>query len=329
MDQQQKLVTIFGGSGFLGRYIARRMALAGWRVRVAVRNPNAALFVRTYGKVGQVEPIIANIRNERSVSNAMLGADVVVNCVGVLIPRGKQTFAELHAEGAARIAQMAAKEGVSRLVHISALGADAKSASLYSQSKAEGEAGVLAAFPDAVILRPSVLFGTEDDFFNRFATLARLTPVLPITAGETLLQPVFVDDVAAAAEKAVREPVPAGIYELGGPEVISLKGVIEKMLTFIQRKRIIINLPTFAARIQAFFMELIDTMTGGLIPAMLTRDQIRSLADDNVVADSAMGFDDLGITPAAMDEKLEDYLYCYRSYGQYADITASAKDMQA
>ncbi len=219
-----KLVTIYGGSGFVGgRYIARRMAKQGWRVRVAVRRPpNEALYVKPYGAVGQVEPILCNIRDDNSVRAAMQGgADAVVNCVGVLVSLGKNSFDAVQKDGAARIARIAAEEGVSQMVHLSAIGADAASDCDYKRTKGEGEAAVMAAFPGgAVILRPpSLIFGTEDGFFNRFAGMAALMgPVLPVVGGaETTFQPVFVDDVAAAAEVAVLGAAEPGIYELGGP----------------------------------------------------------------------------------------------------------------
>ena len=194
-----KLVTIYGGSGFVGRYIARRMAKEGWRVRVAVRNPNDALFVKPYGVVGQVEPVACNIRDDASVRAMMHGADAVVNCVGILNRAGKNTFDSVQAAGAARIARIAAEEGVAHLVHISSIGADAGSDSEYQRSKAAGEAAVLAAFPAAVILRPSIIFGNEDGFFNRFAEMARMGPILPVVGADTRFQPVYVDDVAQAA----------------------------------------------------------------------------------------------------------------------------------
>ena len=198
-----KLVTIYGGSGFIGRYIARRMAKEGWRVRVAVRRPNEAIFVRPYGVVGQVEPVFCNIRDDASVRAVMQGADAVVNCVGVLNEVGKNGFDAVQAEGAGRIARIAAELGVGQLVQLSAIGADADSASAYARSKAEGEAAVRRAFPEAVILRPSVVFGSEDQFFNRFAAMTRFGPLLPVVGAETKFQPVYVDDVAQAAVKAV------------------------------------------------------------------------------------------------------------------------------
>ena len=194
-----KLVTIYGGSGFVGRYIARRMAKEGWRVRVAVRRPNEAMYVKPYGVPGQVEPVFCNIRDDMSVAAVMQGADAVVNCVGVLNELGKNSFGAIHAEGAGRIARIAAQQEVASLVHISAIGADAQADSEYARTKAAGETAVQENFPAAVILRPSVIFGAEDGFFNRFAGMTRLSPVLPIAAGNTRFQPVFVDDVAKAA----------------------------------------------------------------------------------------------------------------------------------
>ncbi|MHA6265657.1 complex I NDUFA9 subunit family protein [uncultured Aliiroseovarius sp.] len=324
-----KLVTIYGGSGFVGRYIARRMAKQGWRVRVAVRRPNEALFVKPYGAVGQVEPILCNIRDDASVRDAMRGADAVVNCVGVLNSIGKNNFDAVHHEGAERVARIAAEQGVGRLVQLSAIGADTESDSEYSQTKAQGEAGVLAAFPDAVILRPSVIFGQEDEFFNRFAGMTRFGPILPITGGSTRFQPVFVDDVAAAAEKAVLGQAAPGIYELGGPEVLTLRALIDVMLDEVQRRRWVINLPSGIARLQAGVFDFIQWISGGLIKAPLTRDQVRSLAHDNVVADDAKGFAELGISPTAMEAILPDYLWRYRHGGQYASIQQSAKNLRA
>ncbi|MCK0141453.1 complex I NDUFA9 subunit family protein [Aliiroseovarius sp. F20344] len=322
------LVTIYGGSGFIGRYIARRMAKQGWRVRVAVRRPNEALFVKPYGAVGQVEPILCNIRDDNSVRAAMQGADAVVNCVGVLNSIGKNSFDAVHHDGAGRVARIAAEEGVGQLVQLSAIGADANSESEYSRTKAQGEADVKAAFPGAVILRPSVVFGTEDQFFNRFASMTRFGPVLPITGGDTKFQPVHVDDIAKAAEKAVLGQVDAGIYELGGPDVETLRDSINRMLKITQRRRLVLNLPFGIARLQAGIFDFVQWISGGLIKAPLTRDQVTSLRYDNVVADDAKGFEDLGITPRAMSAILPDYLWRFRVGGQYAAIQNSAKNLR-
>jgi NADH dehydrogenase len=324
-----RLVTIYGGSGFVGRYIARRMAKEGWRVRVAVRRPNDALFVKPYGVVGQVEPVFCNIRDDASVRAVMVGADAVVNCVGVLNQIGKNSFQAVQAEGAARIARIAAETGVAHLVQLSAIGADAASDSDYARTKAAGEAGVLAAFPGAVILRPSVIFGFEDQFFNRFAGMARLGPVLPVVGADTKFQPVYVDDVAAAAVLGATGQAAPGIYELGGPDVATFRDLMDRMLAVIQRRRLVLNIPFLAARIMAWGFDMLQAVTGGLIPnGMLTRDQVRNLARDNVVAPGKKGFADLGIEPSAMAAVLPDYLWRYRASGQYAAIKDSAKNLR-
>jgi NADH dehydrogenase len=324
-----KLVTIYGGSGFVGRYIARRMAKAGWRVRVAVRRPNEALFVKTYGTVGQVDPVLCNIRDDASVALAMQGADAVVNCVGTFDKGGKNNFDAVQHEGAARVARLAAAEGVARLVHISAIGADKAADSLYAQSKALGEEGVLAHFPGAVILRPSVVFGAEDAFFNRFAAMTRFGPILPVVGASTRFQPVYVDDVAAAAEAGATGQASPGVYELGGPEVATFRDLMNLMLKVIERRRAVVNMPFWLARFFAFWFDLWQTMSGGLIRAPLTRDQVRTLAHDNVVSDGAKGFGDLGIEPTAMEAVLPGYLWPFRPSGQYAAIKASAKNLRA
>jgi NADH dehydrogenase len=324
-----KLVTIYGGSGFIGRYIARRMAKEGWRVRVAVRRPNEAIFVRPYGVVGQVEPVFCNIRDDASVRAVMQGADAVVNCVGVLNEVGKNGFDAVQAEGAGRIARIAAELGVGHLVQLSAIGADAESASAYARSKAAGEAAVQEAFPAAVILRPSVVFGSEDQFFNRFAAMSRFGPILPVVGAETKFQPVYVDDVAQAAVKAVLGEAAPGIYELGGPDVHSFRELMQKMLQVVQRRRLIVNIPFFVARIMGSVFDLLQTVTLGLFTnGLITRDQVRNLARDNVVSPRARGLADLGIAPTPIDAVLPEYLWRYRPSGQYAAIKESAKNLR-
>jgi NADH dehydrogenase len=324
-----KLVTIFGGSGFVGRYIARRMAKEGWRVRVAVRRPNEAIFVRPYGAVGQVEPILANIRDDASVAAAIAGADAVVNCVGVLTERGKNSFEAVQTEGAARIARLAAEAGVGQLVHLSAIGADAESDSDYARSKAEGEAAVTEHFPGAVILRPSVIFGTEDEFFNRFAKMTKFGPVLPLVGGNSRFQPAYVDDVAKAAVAGVLGQAEAGVYELGGPDVESLHDLMVKMLGVIRRRRLIVNLPFWVGSIMAFGFGAVQALTVGLIHnGILTRDQLRQLRRDNVVSEGAKGFADLGIDPTDMDAVLAEYLWVYRPGGQYSALQDSARNLR-
>jgi NADH dehydrogenase len=327
--QMSKLVTIYGGSGFVGRYIARRMAKEGWRVRVAVRRPNEAMFVKPYGTVGQVEPVFCNIRDDASVRSVMMGADAVVNCVGTFDKSGRNNFDAVQHEGAERIARIATELRVGRLVHISALGADADSGSIYSKTKALGEQGILANFPSAMILRPSVIFGPEDGFFNKFASMSRFGPVLALVGGETLFQPVYVDDVAKAAVLGVNGKASAGVYELGGPDVSSLRELVEKMLAVIKRRRLVLNLPFWMGSLVAGVFDLAQAATLGLFKnSILTRDQVRSLRSDNVVSESAKKFADLGITPIALEAVLPDYLWRFRPSGQYDAIKASAKNLR-
>ena len=324
-----KLVTIYGGSGFVGRYIARRMALQGWRVRVAVRRPNEALFVRPFGVVGQVEPVLCNIRDDASVAAAMHGADAVVNCVGTFDAGGKNNFEAVQVDGAERIARLAAAEGISRMVHISAIGADADSASTYQATKALGEAAVLEHMPNATILRPSAIFGTEDGFFNRFAGMALFSPILPIVGGDAKFQPVYVDDVAQAAEMAVLGQA-QGVFELGGPEVADFRSLMQDMLGIIRRRRLVLNLPFWLAGIIAGLLSFAQAVTVGLFHnTILTPDQVRSLRSDNLVSDGAKGLADLGITPTPMNSILPGYLWRFRPSGQYASIKESANNLKA
>ncbi|MDM8166067.1 complex I NDUFA9 subunit family protein [Roseovarius sp.] len=323
-----KLVTIFGGSGFLGRYIARRMAKAGWRVRVAVRRPNEAVYVRTYGVVGQVEPVLCNIRDDESVRSVLRGADAAVNCIGTFDKGGKNNFDAVQNKGAARIGRIAKEEGVARLVHISAIGADAEAETLYGQSKGQGEDAILESFPDAVILRPSVMFGAEDSFFNRFAGMTRFGPILPVVGASTKFQTVWVDDVAAAAEMGAKGTAAPGIYELGGPDVNTFRELMQQMLGVIHRRRLIINIPFWIASIMAGVMEFVQTITLGLVPPQITRDQVQTLKDDNVVSEGAKTFADLGIDPVAMEAVLPDYLWRFRPDGQYDDIKRSASNLR-
>lgn len=323
-----KLVTIYGGSGFVGRYIARRLAKAGWRVRVAVRRPNEAIFVKPYGVVGQVEPVLCNIRDDASVAQVMMGADAVVNCVGILARNGKNTFDAVQAEGATRIARVAQAQGISQMVHVSAIGADENSDSDYARTKALGEAGVLKHMPEATILRPSIVFGPEDQFFNRFASMARMGPILPVVGAATKFQPVYVDDVAAAAEKVLEGGVAPGVYELGGPDVRDFRSLMSTMLEVIRRRRMVVNIPFFVATIMAYGFSAINTLSLGIVPAQITPDQVHNLRKDNVVADDALGFDALGIQPAALEAVLPDYLWRFRPSGQYDAIKESAKNLR-
>lgn len=323
-----KLVTIVGGSGFLGRYIARRLAKDGWRVRVAVRRPNEAMFVRTYGVVGQVEPVLCNIRDDASVASVMAGADAVVNCVGVLAETGKNTFEAVQAEGAGRVARLAKAAGATKMVQISAIGADANGDSDYARTKAEGEANVLAHFPEAMIVRPSVLFGEEDGFFNRFAGMSRFGPILPIVGADTRFQPAYVDDVAAAAVQGVAGDA-TGVYELGGPDVDTMRGLMGRMLEIVRRRRLVLSIPFGIARVIAPIMGAVQFLSLGIVKAPFTKDQLINLAQDNIVSDGAKGFEDLGIRPTAMEAILPDYLWRFRPSGQFDAVKESAKHLRS
>jgi uncharacterized protein YbjT (DUF2867 family) len=322
------LVTIIGGSGFIGRYIARRMAKAGWRVRVAVRRPNEALFVKPYGAVGQVEPVQCNIRDDDSVRAVLQGADAVVNCVGILAEGGKNTFENVQKRGAARVAGIAAELGLSRMVQMSAIGADPRSPSAYAATKGKGEVAVQEAFPGAVILRPSIVFGPEDQFFNRFAGMARLGPVLPVVGAATRFQPVYVDDVAQAVVAAITGNA-QGIYELGGPDIETFRALMEKMLRVIMRRRLIVNVPFAAATAMGWSFDTLQAVTLGLFQnGLITADQVKNLRVDNVVSPGARTLADIGVTATDMDAVLPEYLWRYRPSGQFAAIKDSAKNLK-
>lgn len=319
-DMENKLVTVIGGSGFLGHQIVRRLAREGCRLRVTSRKPSHALSVQPLGNVGQIAVIKADIRNEADLARAIDGAAVVINLVGILKPSGGRTFDAIHSEGAAAVARVAAKAGVDRLIHISAIGADPKAKSSYASSKGEGEAAVRRAFPRATILRPSVVFGHGDGFFNLFAALMRMSRIaFPLFGGgQTKFQPVFVGDVADAVANALADARTQGrTYELGGPAVYSLKEIMELVAKTTERKRMWVPIPFF-------LLELGAALTGWLPYAPITLDQARLLRKDNVVragADAAnVGtITDLGVQPTAVEAVLETYLYPYRPTGQYAE----------
>lgn len=304
-----RVVTVFGGSGFIGRHLIRRLAKTGARIRVAVRDVDAALFLKPMGDVGQIVPVPASVTDEDSVRRAVAGADAVVNLVGILYEKGGQRFQSVHVAGAERVARIAKAEGVSRLVHISAKGADPESDSNYARTKGLGEQAVREAFPEATILRPSVVFGPEDDFFNRFAAMTRFSPALPLVGGgETRFQPVFVGDVADAIMAGLERDDAAGkVFELGGPAVYRFRELMEYMLDVLGRHRGLIPVPFPIARIIALFAELMPK-------PMITRDQVRQLRYDNVVSDDMPGLADLGIKPTPIEAVAPSYLQAYRRW---------------
>ncbi len=317
MSDTQKIATVFGGTGFIGRQVVRGLARRGYTVKVASRVPESAFFLRPAGVVGQIVPFACDYKNSESIGEAVHGADIVVNCVGILHERRKGDFRRAHADIPAAIAAACAYEKVKRLVHISIPNIEADK-SRYAATKLEGERVVLAAFPHVTILRPSVVFGSDDNFFNKFARLARLLPVLPlIGGGKTKFQPVFVGDVADAVLVAAHNPAAAGqIFELGGPETVSFKEIYEILFRYTGRSRRTINLPWGVAKVQA-------TFTGMLPNPLLTRDQVESLKTDYTVAGDALTFADLGITPTAMDVILPTYLESYRPGGRFANQKAA------
>ena len=309
----RRVATVFGGAGFIGRHVVQRLARHGFTVRIAGRDTEKAARLRVLGDVGQIVPVAASVTDEASVARAVAGAEVVVNLVGILFERRPGDFARIQAEGAGRVARLAAAAGAGRLVHLSAIGADGASESQYARTKAEGEAAVLAAFPAATILRPSVVFGAEDQFFNRFAGLATMLPVMPVVRGETKFQPVYVGDVADAVMAALaRDDSRGRIYELGGPRVMSMRHVLQFVLEHTRRCRPLVPLPEGLVRFQARLGEMLPTPP-------LTRDQLILLGKDNLVAEGAAGFAALGIEPKAVEAIVPAYLARYRAGGSRRD----------
>jgi NADH dehydrogenase len=321
----QQLVTVFGGSGFLGRHLVRALARRGYRIRVAVRRPDLANFLQPLGTVGQIHAVQANLRYPASVARALDNAEAAVNLVGILAEGGRQTFDSVQAQGARTVAEAVAAAGITRYVQMSALGADPEGVSAYARTKAEGEAAAFAAVPAAVVTRPSIVFGPEDSFFNRFASLARMSPALPlIGGGETRFQPVFVGDVAETVARAVDGTLRTGtVYELGGPEVKTFRELIEYVLKVTGRKRLLVPLPFAAARLQAGVLEGLKFATFGLLPEefLLTRDQVDLLGRDNVVSPDAEAegrtLRGIGIAAETIEAVVPSYLYRFRKFGQF------------
>jgi uncharacterized protein YbjT (DUF2867 family) len=314
ISERPKLVAVFGGDGFVGRHTVRALARRGYRIRVACRRPDLAGFLQPLGNLGQIHAIQANVRHRWSIDRAVVGADHVVNATGILYESGRQTFSSVQALGAREVAEAARAQGVG-LTHMSAIGASADSESAYARAKAEGEAAVLDTVLNAVILRPSIIFGPEDQFFNRFANMARYTPALPlIGGGHTRFQPVYVGDVAEVIARSVDGALAGGVYELGGPEIVTFRECLQRVLNIIDRKRLLLPVPWPLAYLQAAVL--------GLLPKpLLTSDQVTLLKADNIVSPEAeqagRTLAGLGITPQSLDAILPTYLWRFRPAGQF------------
>jgi uncharacterized protein YbjT (DUF2867 family) len=317
------IVTVFGGSGFLGRHAVQALARAGYRVRVAVRYQHLANYLIPAGNVGQIQIVKTNVLDEAQVAAALAGADVAVNLVGILYPAGGQSYEGVHAQAPGIIGKCAKAAGVETVVHISTVGISTESESVYSRTKAEGEDALGREFPDATILRPSLVFGPEDNFFNKFASLARFAPALPlIGGGHTKFQPVFVGDVAAAIRKCVEDSSTRGkTYELGGPAVYSFKEMLQIVLRESGRRRLLVPVPYWLANIKAFFLQFLPG-------TLLTPDQVTFLKTDNVVAPGALTLADLGIVADSMEAILPSYLWRFRREGQYQGPLSEARAPQ-
>ena len=324
--ETQKLITVFGGSGFIGRQVVNRLAQEGWRIRVACRRPDLAFVLQPLGVPGQIFPVQANLRDPHSLAAALKGASAAINLVGILAETGKQRFDAIHGKGPGAVAEAVKAAGINNFVHVSAIGADAASASAYARSKAAGEAAVRAVLPDAVILRPSVVFGPGDDFFNRFGAMGRFFPFETVVGGNTKFQPVYVGDVAEAVVRAVSGKARKGAtYELGGPEVRSFESLVRYVLAVSDRERPVLNLSFGMGKFVASIMQTLEALSLGLFPKLLrmTTDQVELLKHDNVVSDAAKAegrtLEGLGIAPTAFESVAPSYLYRFRPTGQYEE----------
>lgn len=329
---KERIITVFGGSGFLGRYVVRALAQRGWRIRVASRRPDLAFHLQPMGRVGQIQPVQANLRYPASLSAALRNSHAVVNLVGILSESGRQSFEAVHSFGARAVARAAKEHGISDVVHVSAIGADPEGEADYARTKGRAEQAIREAIPEAIILRPSVLFGPEDDFFNRFAAMARVSPVLPLLGGgRTRFQPAYVGDVAEAVAQALEgRAQPGATYELGGPEVKTFRELMEFVCATTGRRRGLLPLPLGLAHYPALASEIADGLTFGALPSMLllSRDQLKLLKTDNVVSPRAVAegrtFAAFGIEPQSLETVVPTYLYRFRKTGQFARDGAAA-----
>lgn len=319
MTKQNKVICIFGGSGFIGRSVCQELARAGYRLKIATRIPESAYALKTYGDVGQIVPFQCNYKDVASIESAIEGCDYVINLVGILFEKGKNNFSRVHQDLPENIAKICALKKIRKFIHISALGIE-KSKSKYAKSKVKGESLVMAAYPKATILKPSVVFGPSDSFFNMFAKLATVLPVLPlIGGGKTKFQPVYVGDIALAIKNIVQEQeniYEGQSYQLGGPEIVTFKEIYQILLSEINRGRALISLPWMVAKIQGSILSLMPK-------PLLTRDQVTSLQTDNIMDEGAKGFKDLGVSPTAMGTVLPRYLSNFKKGGRFADKKAA------
>ena len=318
-------ITIFGGTGFLGRYIVNRLAKLGYIINVVTRFPNEAIFLKTSGNVGQINFAKGSFGNLSKLSYLLSNSKIVINCVGILNEEKNNKFRQIHSDAPEKLAILAKDLGVKKFIHISSIGADQKSDSDYAKSKGIGETKILNAFPDAIILRPSIVFGSEDQFFNLFSKISCISPILPIVGGDTKFQPVYVGDIAKLVEKIIKIEKSASeknnsIYELGGPDIMSFHSLMLKMLTFIYRKRLIINLPFWIAKFMCPIIYILNKLSFNKIPLLITKDSVKQLKNDNIVSKKFLGFEDFGIKPKSMDLILPSYLKHYRPRGNFSDL---------
>ena len=318
-------VTIFGGTGFLGRYIVSRLSKLGYIINIVTRTPNEAIFLKTSGNVGQVKITEGSFSNLSSLTSLFNTSDIVINCVGILNEEGDQTFKKLHTDIPEKLAILAKKNGAKKFIHISSIGANPKSDSKYSKSKGIAEVKILKAFPEAIILRPSIVFGSEDQFFNLFSQISCISPILPIVGGSTKFQPVYVDDIAKTVVGVLQTEAPNlkknnTIYELGGPEIISFNSLMVKMLSIIYRKKLIINLPFWLAKAMCPIILILNKLTFRKIPLLITEDSVKQLKNDNIVSKEYLSFEDLEIKPKSLDLILPSYLKRYRPRGNFSDL---------
>tara|TARA_B100001057_G_scaffold484981_1_gene563957 strand:- start:293 stop:1279 length:987 start_codon:yes stop_codon:yes gene_type:complete len=319
------VITIFGGTGFLGRYIVNRLAKLGYIINVVTRFPNEAIFLKTSGNVGQINFVKGSFSSIAKLSYLLSSSDIVINCVGILNEEKNKKFRQIHSDAPEKLAILAKDKGVKKFIHISSIGADQNSDSNYAKSKGIGETKILNAFPDAKILRPSIVFGSEDQFFNLFSQISCISPILPIVGGATKFQPVYVDDIAKLVEKIIEieksnSEMNNSIYELGGPDIMSFHSLMLKMLKFIYRKRLIVNLPFWFANLMSPMIFILHKLSFKKIPLLITEDSIKQLKNDNVVSKKYLGFEDFGIKPKSMDLILPSYLKHYRPRGNFSDL---------